>query len=85
MRWEVIAASVVAVIYIILGLWYLKTRDKGSRKMQEVSGIIKRGSKIFLIREHKYMSVILVILAVIIFIFDRTLGTFFVVGAVLSS
>ncbi len=84
-RWEVLVTSIVAVIYIFLALWYLKTRNKGSKKMQEVSNIIKRGSKIFLIREHKFMGVVILIIATIIFIFDRTLGTFFIVGAVLSS
>ena len=85
MRLEIFIASMVAVVYIILALWYLKSRDKGSKKMQEVSGIIKRGSKIFLKREHKYLSIVILILGITLFVLDKVLGTFFIVGAVLSS
>ncbi len=85
MMWEVLVASLVAIVYIVFALRYLKTRSKGSKEMQEVSRIIKQGSKTFLKREIKFLSIVIIILAALIFIFDKVLATFFVLGAVLST
>src|SRR3989344_3397652 len=85
MVWEIVIASIVSLIYIIYALFYLKKTKKGSDKMQEVSTIIKKGARTFLRTEFYVLFVVVLILGIVIFIFNKNLAIFFVVGAVLSA
>ncbi len=85
MVWEIAIAFIVSLVYIIYALSYLKKTKKGSDKMQEVSAIIKKGAKTFLRTEFYVLFVVVLILGIVIFIFNKNLAIFFVVGAVLSA
>src|SRR3989344_5608605 len=84
MIWIYIAA-IVSILYMLFAFIYLKTRSKGTKKMQHVSFLIKNGSKAFLKTENKILFIAVLILGIIIAFFNLNLAIFFVIGSVLSS
>ncbi len=76
----VIALAVAAMLSSAIG-----KADAGNDRMKEISGYIHEGAMAFLYREYKYLSVFIVVVAIIIAMFLSPLTAIcFVAGAVFS-
>ncbi len=81
----ILITGIAALLYIILAFLYLKKQEKGTKKMQEISSLIKKGSKTFLKTENKVLAIAVLIIAFFMAFFDFTLALFFLIGSVLAS
>ena len=76
----VIALAVAAMLSSAIG-----KADAGNDRMKEISGYIHEGAMAFLYREYKYLSIFIVVVAIIIAVFLSPLTAIcFVAGAVFS-
>ena len=82
--------SLIAGIVGILFAVYLATsvlkQDKGTARMQEISGAIREGAMAFLSREYKTVAIFAVIIALVLgFIINWNSGVGFIIGVIFSA
>ena len=75
----VIALAVAAMLSSAIG-----KADAGNDRMKEISGYIHEGAMAFLYREYKYLSVFIVVVAIIIAMFLSPLTAICFVGGAAS-
>jgi K(+)-stimulated pyrophosphate-energized sodium pump len=81
-----IATSLTALVFAFILIRILIKKETGNAKMQEIAQAIKEGAQAFLKREYIYLSIFVVIVAIVLIIFINPLTAFsFVVGAILSA
>lgn len=67
-----------------LALW-IKKRDEGNQRMQDIAGYIREGAFAFLKREYKFMAVVIAVLFILLGIgIDWTTAVLYLCGALLS-
>ena len=81
-----IAASLVAIIFSIILTTILKKKEPGNEKMKEIASAIKEGAKAFLKREYIYLSIFVVIVAIVLVLLINPLtAVSFIVGGIFSA
>ena len=58
-----------AIVSIIIGLYlynYVRSKDPGTERMQQIAGYIQEGSRTFLKTEYKYLGVFVTVMAVLL-------------------
>ncbi|MFP4116508.1 MAG: sodium-translocating pyrophosphatase [Candidatus Aenigmatarchaeota archaeon] len=81
-----VTASIIALIFAVILTWRIKKKDRGPEKAREMSDHIKEGARTFLTQEFKYLSVVVVVIASVLFYFiNPQTALTFVFGAFLSS
>ncbi len=85
--WISFGASVLALAFIAYLAKYVMSKPQGNEKMIEISLLIQQGAKAFLKREYTYVSVFVVVIAVLITVGLASWETAaaFVVGAIASA
>jgi len=79
-------AGLIGIGYIIWQFRNVLSKDPGNEKMQEIAAAIQEGAAAFLNREYMYLSVFVVIVAVVLAIFlEWQSAVAFVVGALASA
>ena len=63
MIWVAIFAGIVALVFSGILAWYVNKQDMGSKRMIEIYHAIREGSKAYLKRQYKSISIISIILA----------------------
>lgn len=82
----IVASPIIAIVFGAILVKMIFKMSKGNDKMQEIAKAIQEGAQVFLKREYLYLSIFVVILAIILFIFINPLTALsFVVGSVLSA
>ncbi|MBN1941254.1 MAG: sodium-translocating pyrophosphatase [Candidatus Diapherotrites archaeon] len=82
----VIMAALFSIAIAIAKRIQISKLSPGNEKMQEIAGLIHKGSLTFLSRQYRYLMVFIVILGVIILAFFGPNSAFgFVLGAILSA
>lgn len=80
-----IATSIIAVLYSLFTITWIKKQPAGNAKMQEISDAIAQGSKAYLNRQYSTISLVGVILLILIsYLFGISVGLGFLIGALLS-
>jgi len=62
-------APMSAIVSIIIGLYlynYVRSKDPGTERMQQIAGYIQEGSRTFLKTEYKYLGVFVTVMAVLL-------------------
>jgi len=59
-----ILASLVALLFVLYLAWSVLRRDAGSPKMREISTSIQDGARTFLLREYRYVALIVILVAI---------------------
>ena len=83
--------SLLALIFAFLKCGWVKKQSPGSEKMVEISTHIRKGAMAFLKREYKALSIFVISVAILLFIFYRGDGNLelialsFIVGAICSA
>lgn len=81
-----IVASLVAIIFGGILISIIRKKETGNDKMREIAKAIREGAQAFLRREYIYLSVFIVIVAVVLFILiDPLTAVSFVVGGIFSA
>ncbi|MDI6717656.1 MAG: sodium-translocating pyrophosphatase [Patescibacteria group bacterium] len=81
-----IIPSLIAVIYSVFIIFWLKKQPEGDDKMKEISGAIRDGAKAYLNRQYKTVAVIAAALAILIGMFLGWIFSLgFLIGAVISA
>ncbi|MFX1364013.1 MAG: sodium-translocating pyrophosphatase [Promethearchaeota archaeon] len=82
---------VLVIILSILGLFYimwlmkkLSNLENGTEEMVKIHDLIKLGSNAYLKRQFKTISIVLIILSGLLFIFNIPLAISFIIGAITS-
>ena len=82
----IFAPVVLAIIYSVYIILWLRKQPNGSKEMQEISEAIQVGSRAYLNRQYKSIAVVaIVLLAVIYYVFDWFTALGFLVGAAASA
>ena len=82
----VFVMSLLAILYAGYLSYYIMKQDSGNQKMKEIADAIAQGAKAFLMRQNKTVSVVVVVLAVLLWVFlDAQTAITFVFGALLSA
>ncbi len=78
--------GVVSLIYALAAAYIVLKKDEGNKKMQEIANAIKSGSKAYLNRQLKTISIFAVILAILFLFLPNgiEITTAFITGAVAS-
>ncbi len=83
-----LAASVIAIIAVILFIKSVLSKEEGSDVMKKIARQIQLGATVFLKREYSYITVVVVIIAAVMFIartyFGYRSAISFVLGAIVS-
>ena len=79
-------AALVGIVFALF-LWIRVNRaDPGNKRMREIAGAIEEGAMAFLKREYLYISIFLVIMAIVLYlVIDALTALSFVVGGILSA
>ena len=79
-------AALVGIVFALF-LWIRVNRaDPGNKRMREIAGAIEEGAMAFLKREYLYISIFLVIMAIVLYlVIDALTAVSFVVGGILSA
>ncbi len=78
-------AGIVGILFAVYLAMFVLRQDKGTAKMQEISGAIQEGAVAFLNREYKVVAIFSVIIALILsFAINWNSGVGFIVGAIFS-
>ncbi len=67
-----ILASLVALLFVFYLAWSVLRRDAGSQRMREISLAIQDGARTFLLREYRYVTLVVILVAIFL-----TLGPLF--------
>ncbi|MGC8776863.1 MAG: sodium-translocating pyrophosphatase [Candidatus Micrarchaeia archaeon] len=78
--------GVVALVYALVAAYIVLRKDEGSKKMQEIANAIKSGSKAYLNRQLKTISIFALILAILFLFLPHGIETTiaFLTGAIAS-
>jgi len=78
--------GIITLLFAIYLAFGVVRKDQGSPKMKEISKAIQNGAKAFLKREYKFLSIFVIVLAVVLAaVINVMTALSFVVGAVLSA
>ena len=78
-------AGIVSLVSAVYLVWWISKQKVGDKSMEEISNAIREGSKAYLMRQYKTISVITVILAALLYVvFGAKTAIAFVIGAILS-
>ncbi len=81
-----IVPALIALLYSIFIIFWLKKQPEGEQKMKEISSAIYTGSQTYLNRQYRAVAIVAIILAIILyFVFDWLTVIGFLVGAVASA
>lgn len=58
-----VLASLVALFFVLYLGWSVMKRDAGSEKMREISSAIQEGARTFLLREYRYVTLVVILVA----------------------
>jgi K(+)-stimulated pyrophosphate-energized sodium pump len=79
-----IALSLIGLCYILWIMRKLSKLENGTEEMVKIHNLIKLGSNTYLKRQFKTISIVLIILSGLLFIFDIPLAISFIIGAITS-
>ncbi len=78
--------ALVAILYSVFIVFWLKKQPEGDEKMKEISGAIRTGAMAYLNRQYRSVALIALILVILIFLFFGGLSVIgFLVGAIFSA
>jgi len=81
-------APISAIVSIIIGLYlynYVRSKDPGTERMQQIAGYIQEGSRTFLKTEYKYLGVFVIVMAVLLSLaLGIKVGATYVFGTIFS-
>jgi len=78
--------GILAILFALLISVNLKKNPKGTKKMSEISDIIKEGAKSYLKKQYSVLTIVAIIVAIFLIIFlNFKTGLAFLFGALLSS
>lgn len=81
-----IASSLVAVIFALILIKIMSKKEAGNEKMQEIAKAIREGAQAFLKREYIYLSIFILIVAIVLFLLINPLtAVSFIVGGIFSA
>ncbi len=81
-----VIAGIIGILFAVYLVRSVLRQDKGTAKMQEISGAIQEGATAFLKREYKTVAIFGVIIALVLtFVINWNSGVGFVVGAAFSA
>ncbi len=66
---SVVAISIASLGFALYLAWHVLNHDKGTARMQEISGAIREGAEAFLRRQYKTIILLAVVLGIAIFLF----------------
>ncbi|MFX1322821.1 MAG: sodium-translocating pyrophosphatase [Promethearchaeota archaeon] len=80
----VIVLSILGLFYILWTLKKLSRLENGTEEMVKIHKLIKLGSNAYLKRQFKTISIVLIIISSLLFIFNIPLAISFIIGAITS-
>ncbi|MBI2025154.1 MAG: sodium/proton-translocating pyrophosphatase, partial [Candidatus Harrisonbacteria bacterium] len=82
----IVASALVAIVYSIYIIFWLKKQPEGEEKMKEVSAAIRVGSAAYLNRQYRSVALVALILVVVLYLFFGWLTALgFLIGAITSA
>ncbi len=79
-------AGLLALLFALATALMIRKKDPGSEKMVEISGLIKHGAMTYLFKQYRYLTIFVIIIAVILSsVIDIRSGFVFIAGAVFSA
>ncbi len=79
-------ASILAILFAGITAFLIKKKPVGTERMKEISGFIHKGALTYLNKQYKYLTVFVVVVAVILFfVISQETAFAFVIGAFFSA
>ena len=85
MALEVIALTILSLIYVLFLALSILKKDPGNKKMQEISKAVQQGSMTFLKREYQILAIFIIVVFIIISLFIKVQTALsFLLGSIFS-
>ena len=82
----VIGICLLAVLFVIYNYFKIKRMDEGTDRMVKMSGIIREGANVFILKEFKTIGIVVAVLALLFSLFIESFsGLTYLLGAAMSS
>jgi K(+)-stimulated pyrophosphate-energized sodium pump len=78
-----IAIVLSLLFFLVFGIYFSRLKT-GNKKMQEISGLIRKGSTTFLYKEYKILSIFIILISLFIGLFNFYFGVSFFLGSLFS-
>ena len=82
----VIGVCLIAALFVIYNYIKIKRMDEGTERMVKMSGTIREGANVFILKEFKTIGIVVVVLALLFSLFiEKYSGLTYLLGATMSS
>ena len=82
----VIGICLIACLFVVYNYVKIKKMDEGTDRMVKMSGVIREGSNVFILKEFKTIGIVVAILAILFSLFIESFsGLTYLLGATMSS
>ena len=82
----VIGICLIAALFVIYNYFKIKRMDEGTDRMVKMSGIIREGANVFILKEFKTIGIVVAALAILFSLFIESFsGLTYLLGAAMSS
>ena len=82
----VIGICLIAALFVVYNYIKIKRMDEGTDRMVKMSGIIREGANVFILKEFKTIGIVVAVLAILFSLFIESFsGLTYLLGAVMSS
>lgn len=82
----VIGICLIAALFVIYNYFKIKRMDEGTDRMVKMSGIIREGANVFILKEFKTIGIVVAVLAILFSLFIESFsGLTYLLGAAMSS
>ena len=82
----VIGICLIAALFVIYNYFKIKRMDEGTDRMVKMSGIIREGANVFILKEFKTIGIVVAVLALLFSLFIESFsGLTYLLGAAMSS
>ena len=81
-----VVPALIAILYSVYIIFWLRKQPDGDEKMKEISGAIKIGAMAFLNRQYRTVAIVALVISVVLFIAFGWLSVLgFLIGATTSA
>jgi len=81
----VYVVALMTFLYIFYAIWSVLKEEEGTERMKEIASYIREGAEAYLKRQYKLISLVVLAVSIVLFIFSFRLALAYIIGACCST